>query len=256
MTGLPTLTQAQLEAWVIQAKTRAQMGRLPDYIPLLAKANPNWVAVQIQQKNGESHSAGEVEEPFTLMSVVKPLLLLFLLEQLGEEQVFAHVGLDPSNQSFHSLTQLREDRGFPRNPMINSGAIALASLLPGNDGTCCCETLRRWLNEKSGSHLSLDAQMLASVRSLNNEVNRAIAEILAKSGYLGSIETALDTYNQICCLSGTVADLAKIGLLMATGTAGMKDQRTENREQRTDVEEISSQESPHSPYSPSQIQNV
>ncbi|MGA7937765.1 MAG: glutaminase, partial [Kovacikia sp.] len=103
---------------------------------------------------------------------------------------------------------------------------------------------------------SLDAQMLASVRSLNNEVNRAIAEILAKSGYLGSIETTLDTYNQICCLSGTVADLAKIGLLMATGTAGMKDQRTGSKYQITYVERISSQESPNSPYSTPKTQNV
>ncbi|HCF30441.1 MAG TPA: glutaminase A, partial [Cyanobacteria bacterium UBA11049] len=46
--GLTTLTQAQLNAWVIQAKTHIQGGQLPDYIPILAQANPNWFAVQIQ----------------------------------------------------------------------------------------------------------------------------------------------------------------------------------------------------------------
>jgi glutaminase len=222
MTGLLTLTQTQLDAWVVEASAFTRLGRLPDYIPLLAKANLHWVAVQLQQVNGKSHSAGEVERPFTLMSVVKPLVLLFLLEQLGWEQVFTHVGMDPSNQSFHSLTQLREDRGFPRNPMINSGAIALAALLPGADGVSRCEALRQWLNQMSGSHLALDEQMLTSVRSLSNEANRAIAELLAKSGYLGSVETALDTYNQICCLSGTVADLAKLGMLLVAGGAGMQ----------------------------------
>jgi glutaminase len=224
MTGLLTLTQTQLDAWVVQAIACTRLGRLPDYIPLLAKANPHWVAVLLQQVNGKSHSAGEVEQPFTLMSVIKPLVLLFLLEQLGWEQVFTHVGMDPSNQSFHSLTQLREDRGFPRNPMINSGAIALASLLPGEDGTSRCEALRQWLNQMSGSHLVLDEQMLASVRSLSNEANRAIAELLSKSGYLGSVETALNTYNQICCLSGTVADLAKLGMLLAAGDVRTNEQ--------------------------------
>ncbi|UBF29393.1 glutaminase A [Kovacikia minuta CCNUW1] len=215
--GLAALTQSQLDTWVVHAKTCTPMGRLPDYIPLLAKVNPQWVAVQVQQINGEKFSAGDVQQPFALMSVVKPFTLLFLLEQFGREQVFTHVGMNPSDQSFHSLQQLKEDRGFPRNPMINSGAIALAGLLPGKDGTARCEALRLWLNQLSGSQLVLNEHMLASVRSLSNEANRAIAELLAKSGHLDSVEIALDTYNQICCLSGTVADLAKLGTLLAGG---------------------------------------
>jgi glutaminase len=145
--------------------------------------------------------------------------LLFLLEHSGLPSVFKIVGMDPSDQPFHSIPQLRADRGFPRNPMINSGAIALASRLPGNNGTDRAETLRQWLNHQSGSRLVLDETMLASVRSLSNETNRAIAEVLAKSGVIAEIETTLDTYNQICCLSGTVADLAKLGVMLAGATA-------------------------------------
>ncbi len=213
--GLAALTQAQLEAWVVQARVYAHTGRLPDYIPLLAQANPQWVAVQVQSFEGQSYAAGEVEQPFTLMSVVKPLLLLFLLEQLGWDVVFARVGMDPSEQSFHSLAQLNVDRGFPRNPMINSGAITLASLLPGETGADRCETLRLWLNTLAGCQLVLDEAMLASVRSLGNEANRAIAGRLVQAGHLTDTETTLDTYNHICCLAGTVADLAKIGVLLA-----------------------------------------
>jgi len=61
----------------------------------------------------------------------------------------------------------------------------------------------------------LDTAMLASVRSLRNEANRAIAEVLLRAGAIEHIEATLDTYNHICCLSGTVADLAQVGLLLA-----------------------------------------
>ncbi len=232
--GLAALTQTKLDAWTDQARAFTHMGRLPDYIPLLSKANPHSFAVRVQQVNQQVYSAGNVEQSFPLMSVVKPFVLLFLLEQLGWDQVFTYVGMDPSDQPFHSLAQLRADHGFPRNPMINSGALSIASRLPGNDGTSRCETLRRWLNQVAGSDLVLDESMLASVRSLSNEANRAIADLLARSGYLDSVEIALDTYNQICCLSGTVVDLAKLGLLLARGDreAWGWGQTEEKREER------------------------
>jgi glutaminase len=218
--GLAALTELQLNTWIAEARLQTWMGRLPDYIPLLAEAEPKWIAAQVQQVEGRVCAAGEIHQPFVLMSVIKPFVLLFLLEHLGDQKVFAHVGMEPSSQPFHSLQQLQEDQGFPRNPMINSGAIALASLLPGKDGTSRCEALRQWLNQISGSQLVLDEQVLASVRSLPNEANKAIANLLAKFGYLDSVETALDTYNQICCLSGTVGDLAKLGVVLAGGGRG------------------------------------
>lgn len=212
--GLAALTQAQLDAWAIQAQTHTQSGLLPDYIPLLAQANPTWFAVQIQAIDGHIYTSGDCTVMFPLMSVVKPFVLLFLLEQLGAEAVFSHVGMEPSDEPFNSLAQLQADRGWPRNPMINSGAIALASLLPGQDARSRCESLRQWLNQRANCHLFLDEQMLTSVRAAGGERNRAIARELVQFGYLDAEETALDTYNHVCCLSGTVADLASLGMLL------------------------------------------
>lgn len=214
LTGLAALTQAQLDALAVQAQIYAQGGQLPDYIPLLARANPTWFAVQVRSIDGEILSAGDVTLSFPLMSVVKPLVLLFLLEYLGIHQVFSHVGMEPSDRPFNSLTQLQADRGRPRNPMINSGAIALTALLPGQNARDRCETLRQWLNHNSNCHLVFDEAMLESVRSLPNERNRAIANLLAESGYIDDAQTTLDTYNHVCCLSGTVADLASLAMLL------------------------------------------
>jgi glutaminase len=213
-TGLTALTQAQLDAWVVQAQTQAQGGQLPDYIPLLDRANSSWLAVQIRGIDGQIYSAGDVTLSFPLMSVVKPFVLLFLLEQLGARAVFSCVGTEPSDEPFNSLTQLQADGGWPRNPMINSGAIALASLLPGQDARSRCENLLQWLNQRSNCHLFLDKAMLSSVCSVPNERNRAIANLLAESGSLDGVETALDTYNYVCCLSGTITDLSLLGMIL------------------------------------------
>ncbi|MBD1922642.1 glutaminase A [Microcoleus sp. FACHB-831] len=211
-TGLSSLTQGQLDDWVAQAQTHTQEGKLPGYIPRLFQANPNSSAVQIQCINGQIYSYGDITQQFVLMSVIKPFVLLFLLEHMGTEAVFERVGMKPSDQAFNSLAQLEADGGWPRNPMINSGAIALASLLPS------CELFCDWLNQCSNASLVLDEQMLASVISTGNQCNRSIAMMLAQFGHLNSPETALDIYNRICCLSGNVVDLAKLGMLLADGS--------------------------------------
>lgn len=212
---LHSLTQPQLATWAARARAKALTGRLPDYIPLLATAAPTWLAVYVQRVDGQIYMLGNVRQPFVLMSVVKPFLLLFLLETLGKDIVFAKVGNRPSDQPFHSIPQLIADQYFPRNPMINSGAIGLAALLPGKDGAERCEQLRQWLNQKSGANFKLDEAMLASVRSLDNEANRTIADLLVKAGQLDNVDITLDTYNQICCLSSQVSDLARLGILLA-----------------------------------------
>jgi len=214
--GLTTLTQAQLDAWAVQARVHAQGGQLPDYIPLLAEANSSWFAVQIQNTDGKIYTSGDITLSFPLMSAIKPFVLLFLLEQLGTEAVFSRVGMEPSDQPFNSLAQLQADGGWPCNAMINSGAIALASLLPGKDARDRAQGLCQWLNQRANCKLFLDELVLSSVLSVRNERNRAITNLLEQAGYLELGEIALETYNQICCLSGTVADLASLGMLLAS----------------------------------------
>lgn len=207
--------QAVLDAYFHEARAKATMGRIPTYIPRLAAVNRRWLAVQVQLVNAQPIAVGDIKQSFALMSVIKPFVVLFLLEQLGADFVFSKVGKMPSEQPFHSVVQLSADNGFPRNPMLNSGAIALADRLPGTNGRNRCQTLCQWLNQLSGASLSLDEAMLTSVRSVGNETNREIASLMAEAGYLDSVDLALDTYNHICCLSGTIDDLTRIGMLLA-----------------------------------------
>lgn len=214
MTEFTRLQKEQLDNWVIQAKAASRTGKLPDYIPQLAAADPAAFALHIHSLDGQSFLLGDAALSFPLMSVVKPFVLFYLLLELGAETVFNRVGSEPSEQPFNSLNQLQFDKGWPRNPMINSGAIALAAMLPGTDAASRCENLRGWLNRHANSQLILDESMLASVRSLPNQNNRAIARELAAAGCVEDADSALDTYNRICCLSGTIEDLTRLGMLL------------------------------------------
>lgn len=213
--GLARLTQSQLVTWAVRAKRQIAEGQLPDYIPLLAKADAEALAVQVQRVDGQVYLMGNVRQSFVLMSVVKPFLLLYLLQERGPATVFAHVGMQPSDQPFYAIEQLVADQGRPRNPMLNSGAIALCDQLPGDDGASRCAVLCDWLNHYAETRLTLDQAMLQSVRSLNNETNRALANLLHQADHVRDVDVTLDTYNHICCLSGTVTDLARLGLLLA-----------------------------------------
>ncbi|WP_107670560.1 glutaminase [Cyanothece sp. BG0011] len=214
MKQLSDLSSKQLSDWLSEASQQTQKGKLPNYIPLLQDSKPSVLTICIITKNNYILSQGDSQIKFPLMSIIKPFLLLYLLSEFGEELIFQKVGSQPSNYSFNSLKQLQLDQGFPRNPMINSGALTLASLLPGNDGDRKCQNLQQWLNQHSQCDLFLDELMLHSVQSLPNLRNKAIIDELTKTGQINDPDITLDTYNKICCLSGNIIELARLGLLL------------------------------------------
>lgn len=211
---LSSLQPEQLAAWAQEAINRSKSGQIPAYIPLLAQADRQGLAVQIRAIDGQIMSWGSIAQTFPLMSAVKPFVLLYLLCELGEKRVLDCVGCEPSELPFNSLTQLEIDQGKPRNPMINSGAIALASLIPGQNAVFRCQNLLDWLNQQANSQLFVDELMLDSVKTNPNQNNWNLALKMVESGYIQNAEIALETYNRVCCLSGTVEDLAKLGMVL------------------------------------------
>ncbi len=208
-------TQAQLDDLIVEAKQHSQRGQLPTYVPLLASAQPDWCAVTLHRVTGDVVGAGDHPQPFPLMSVVKPFVVLFCLQQWGRDWLLERVGVQPSDQPFAAIAQLEQDGQWPRNPMINSGALTLAGHLGDLWGATACAQFCDWLNHLSGSRCYLDQAMLQSVRSLTNQQNRQLLTRLTQAGRVANPDLALDTYNQICCLAGTVDDLAQLGLLLA-----------------------------------------
>ena len=192
-----------LEKLLELAKLEAAKGKLPSYIPLLSNVNPQAIAIAVCSLHQECQIAGDCHLTFPLMSAIKPFLLLYLLEVVGSDRLFQLVDRQASPLPFNTIPI-----GKPPNPMLNCGAIAIASLLgSGHD-------LQDWLNQSVGANLSLDQAMLESVRSVPHRRNLAIAAQLQNSGIISNSDQALATYEEICCFSGNVEDLAKIGTLL------------------------------------------
>ncbi|MDG2990071.1 glutaminase [Candidatus Synechococcus calcipolaris G9] len=211
---LTSLTTVQLNPWIQECQALASGGETLERLP---PPDRGAVAVNIQTLAGSVHSWGAIAATFPLMSVIKPFLLLYMLHQSSVEDVFSHVGRFPSERPYNSVLQLELDQGFPRNPMINSGAIRLAANLEGKTPRHACDRLAQWLNDQAGCHLSLDRQILHQVHCHPNWQNRALARLLELAGHIQDGEMALEIYNCICCLRGTVTDLARLGLLLAGG---------------------------------------
>jgi glutaminase len=213
--GIKNINIHDLSIWVEQAKTQAAQGKVIERIPQLAMANPDWFAVNIICKSEQNYSLGNTDCIFPFMSAIKPFSLLYLLEQFTAKQVLQWVGIQPSTAPFNSLTQLIADNGHPRNSMINSGAITLADKFPGKDSIESTQLFCTWLNKLAGTNLYIDLDILASVRANRSPINIDITNCLYEAGNVNNIKFALDVYEQICCISGGVEDLAKLGKILA-----------------------------------------
>jgi glutaminase len=213
---LDAVSQEWLHECALEAKRQTDLGQLPTYIPALGTLTPDRFALAVSTVSGRELDVGDRSLSFPLMSVIKPFLVLYLLETVGTGAVFSHVGMQPSDQSYNSLMQLELDNGFPRNPMLNSGAIALcgqlAALHPNG-----CERFCDWLNTQAQTHLKLDQMVLDSVQSRPNDRNRTIAKHLSQADHLvSSAADALNVYEHVCCLAATVTDMVRLGMLLVS----------------------------------------
>ena len=100
-------------------------GKVADYIPELACIDPNMFGVSVCDTNGNIYNFGNHDKHFCLQSCSKPLSYCKAYDELGKEELHNHVGYEPSGQSFNAF--ILNKNGLPHNPMINSGAIMVAS---------------------------------------------------------------------------------------------------------------------------------
>lgn len=106
-------------------------GNVADYIPQLAKVNPDLFSISICNTKGEFINIGDYNVDFCLQSCSKPLSYCIAHELLGSDYVHSRVGYEPSGQAFNAF--VLNKKGIPHNPMINSGAIMVSSLIARNN---------------------------------------------------------------------------------------------------------------------------
>lgn len=191
-------------------------GRVPNYIPELAKADPGWFGIAVATTDGRVHEVGDHDRPFTLQSISKPFTWGLALEDLGREAVLRRVGVEPTGDAFNSIIKL-DATNRPHNPMVNAGAIAVSSLIEGRGSTGRLERVLAMFARYVGHEVQLDLPVFRSEQSTGHR-NRAIAHLLLNFGVLEApVEDALELYFQQCSVRATARDLAVMGATLANG---------------------------------------
>lgn len=190
-------------------------GKIADYIPELAKADPDWFGVCIVTTNGQVIAYGDTAQAFTIQSISKPFVYGLALEEHGREATLARIGVEPTGDAFNSLIKLDEHSKRPHNPMVNAGAIAAAGLISGPGPAERLNRLLAMFERYMGHEVTVDMAVFASERATGHR-NRAIAHLMLNFGMIDThIDETLDLYFQQCSVLVTCQDLAVMAATLA-----------------------------------------
>ena len=185
----------------------ANEGKQADYIPALAKVNPDHFGICLNTVNGESYSIQDSGIRFSIQSISKVFALALALSIKGED-IWKQVGKEPSGTAFNSLFQLELEKGIPRNPFINSGAMVVTDILmnelkdPENDFIDFVRALC------GNDTVDYNMEVALSERQ-NGYMNAAIANLLKYHGRLtNDIEEVLMFYFKMCSIEMSCEELA------------------------------------------------
>lgn len=190
-------------------------GNLASYIPELNNVNPELFAIAIVTTSGEIYQTGNLDAVFTIQSTSKPFTYAYVLDELGEAYVHSRVGVEPSGEAFNSIIELEKKTHRPFNPMINSGAIAIANMIQDKKDKNRTEIMIDLFSRLAGRKLNFDQQVFISEKNTAHR-NRAIAHLLRHFEVIGDdIEESLDLYFKQCSINTNISDLAFMAATLA-----------------------------------------
>ena len=192
-------------------------GVVADYIPGLAKASPDLFGIAVAGVLGRVAGVGDSTHPFTIQSVAKPFVFALVCEALGHREVRERLGVNATGLPFDSVMAVELAADGLTNPLVNSGAIATTSLVPGRTAELKWTFLREGLSRFAGRDLDLDEEVLDSERATNDR-NEAMARLLLGHGRIYfDPDEATDVYTRQGSLLVTAEDLALMGATLADG---------------------------------------
>lgn len=191
-------------------------GRVADYIPPLQRVDPRQFGIALHTIDGRVFSAGDAHTRFSVQSISK-VFALTLAMQHARDQLWTRVGREPSGNRFNSLVQLEHERGIPRNPFINAGALVVTDVILEalSDAK---DTMLALVRQLSGAaDAGFDLEVAAGEQS-TGFTNKAMAWFIKSFGNLqGDPDAVLDAYFHHCALALDCVELARAGLYLAHG---------------------------------------
>lgn len=205
--------QKTLENIIEKNKDFYKEGNVADYIPALKNADIKDCGITLIDKDNNRYSAGDYNKKFTIQSISKVISLMQAVIDNGEEEVFKKVGYEGSEKSFNAISYLGEEK-IKRaiNPMMNSGAIAVTSLVKGEGDEKFNRILSLVRILSDNPNIDYDREVYKSEKSTGDR-NRSIYYLMkSKEIIVDSEREVLDTYFKQCSISVDTVDLANIGL--------------------------------------------
>lgn len=208
-----------VQRWVDEAHARfagASQGEPSQVYPALARVAPDLFGICLVGRRGRVFTAGDVDHPFTIMSVSKPFVFALVCARLGAQGTRARLGANSTGLPFNSVTAVERSGGIT-NPMVNAGAIATTSLVPGESVEERWALIHEGLSRFAGRALEVDDEVYASAIATNAR-NQSIARLLESFGtvYCDPAD-AVDLYTRQCALQVTARDLAVMGATLGAG---------------------------------------
>jgi glutaminase len=192
-------------------------GKNSQVYPALAEVSSELFGICVVGTNGEVHSVGEADHDFSIMSVSKPFIFALVCEAIGAEQARSKLGANATGLPFNSLAAIEQSGDGRTNPMVNAGAIATTSLVPGVTAAEKWKFIHSGLSQFAGRPLPLNEEVYASATKTNHR-NQSIARLLQSFGRIYSDPAeATDLYTRQCSLNVSARDLAVMGATLADG---------------------------------------
>jgi glutaminase len=213
-------TPEQVRTLVAEAYERYKStgeGTNSQVYPALARVPSELFGICVVGTSGNVYAVGDADYEFTIMSVSKPFVFALVCEALGQEQVRQRIGVNATGLAFNSLEGIERNPDGRTNPMVNSGAIATTSLVPGATFEDQWQFIHEGLSRFAGRSLPLNEEVYASASETNFR-NQSIARLLQSYGriYMDPAQ-ATDLYTKQCSLNVSARDLAVMGATLADG---------------------------------------
>ena len=213
-------TPLPLPAILDQIHTEAQalfgQGRVASYIPALAEVAPRQFGMSVALVDGSTCSVGDANTPFSLQSVTKLFTFVLALKTVGDA-LWQRVGREPSGAAFNSMVQLETEKGIPRNPFINAGALVITDILTTRYAHLDYALLGALRRLTDDPNLSWNARIARSERETAHR-NMALAYFMKSYGnFVNEPELVLDNYCRQCATEMSCAQLAQATMFLANG---------------------------------------
>jgi glutaminase len=192
-------------------------GENSNVYPMLAQVPRELFGICVAGTGGEIFAVGDADHEFSIMSVSKPFLFAMMCELLGGAGLRQRIGVGATGRAFNSLAAIEASIDGRTNPMVNSGAIATTSLVPGANADEKWRFVHEGLSRCAGRNLSLNDEVHDSATQTNHR-NRSIARLLRSlNAIFADPEESVALYTKQCSLNVSARDLALMGATLADG---------------------------------------